>query len=65
MSEPHSEPTAMASAMVLAKGVDHCRTDEDARRIALYNVNRGHLFARNLELVMIFVPALKTMSRIH
>ena len=55
----------MASATVLAKGVDHCRTDDDARRIALDSAHRGHLFARYVELVMIFAPALETMSRLH
>ena len=52
----------MASAMVLAKGVDHCRAGDDALRMLLDVVNREHAFASNLELSVVLIPALKIMS---
>lgn len=53
----------MASAMVLAKGVDHCRADDDADRIPLDNVNRKHTFASGLDLVLVLITALTIISR--
>ena len=49
--------------MVLAKGVDHCRADDDAHRIPLDNVNREHTLASGLDLVVILLTALTFMFR--
>ena len=55
--------TAIASAIVLANGVDHCRAGDDAHRIFLDSVHREHVFASGLELAVIFKPAVTIMSR--
>ena len=53
----------MASAMTLAKGVDHCRAGDDADRILLDNVNRDHAFASGLELAVNFITGPTVMFR--
>lgn len=54
---------AIASAIVLAKGVDHCRAGDDVQQIPLGVFKAEHLLASGLELAIIFAPALTNMSR--
>ena len=57
-----SELTAIASAIILAKGVDHCRAGDEAHRIPLKTVKREQPVASGLEFAIMFVPALMIMS---
>ena len=50
--------------MVLARGVDHCRADDEAHRIPLNSFDPERLLASGLEFAKILVPALMIMSRI-
>ena len=55
----------MASAMVLARGVDHCRACDDVQRIPLGVFKPEHPLTSCLELAISFAPALMNMARMR